>query len=136
MPFFFLSSASKLTDNDFHHHVHFDACGYGYLIWQTYDNSWMFYGMGAGKLPTASAVVSDIIDIARGGSMTAHWTAAAEGSFTDGSDKPSDYCIRLPRKLAQDAVKEADGEYTYIVTATGEALVTEYPDAIAAYKII
>ncbi|MBO5273229.1 MAG: homoserine dehydrogenase [Clostridia bacterium] len=96
----------------------------------------MFYGMGAGKLPTASAVVSDIIDIARGGSMTAHWTAAPEGSFTDGEDAVSEYCIRLPRKLDQAAIKEADGEYTYIVEVAGSMLAKDYPDVIAAYKMI
>ena len=33
----------------------------------------MFYGRGAGKLPTASAVVADIVDIIRNGSHNAPW---------------------------------------------------------------
>jgi len=40
----------------------------------------MFYGRGAGKLPTASAVVADMIDIARGGTQFKQvlWTEAEE----------------------------------------------------------
>lgn len=96
----------------------------------------MFYGMGAGKLPTASAVVSDVIDIARGGSMAAHWTAAPAGSFTDDSDSSSEYSIRLSRKLDRVPVYEADGEYTYIITATRKEIERDYPDAAAIYKLI
>ena len=38
----------------------------------------MFYGRGAGKLPTASAVVADMIDIAKGRTSTVLWTEAEE----------------------------------------------------------
>ncbi|MEG0804203.1 MAG: homoserine dehydrogenase, partial [Pygmaiobacter sp.] len=47
----------------------------------------MFYGKGAGKLPTASAVVADVIDASRYGTAlhdTLTWAAApAHGVFTD-----------------------------------------------------
>ncbi len=39
-------ATSKLTDNSFQNRISYESFGYGYLIWQTYDNSWMFYGMG------------------------------------------------------------------------------------------
>ena len=39
-------ATSKLTDNSFTNKISCESFGYGYLIWQTYDNSWMFYGMG------------------------------------------------------------------------------------------
>ncbi len=39
-------ATSKLTDNNFTNKISCESFGYGYLIWQTYDNSWMFYGMG------------------------------------------------------------------------------------------
>jgi len=38
----------------------------------------MFYGRGAGKLPTASAVVADVIDIARGRISQVLWTEPEE----------------------------------------------------------
>lgn len=43
----------------------------------------MFYGRGAGKLPTASAVVSDVVDIASNGASgtSARWEDAAESDI-------------------------------------------------------
>jgi len=38
----------------------------------------MFYGSGAGKLPTASAVVSDLVEIANGGHISYSWTSDEE----------------------------------------------------------
>ena len=46
----------------------------------------LFYGAGAGKLPTASAVVADILDILSGRSTDRHlphWTAADEADIAD-----------------------------------------------------
>lgn len=39
----------------------------------------MFYGKGAGKLPTASAVLGDIMDIAAGSARRIQWNAGCEG---------------------------------------------------------
>lgn len=43
----------------------------------------MFYGKGAGKLPTASAIVADIVDAAKanGTSVSQTWEDSADGSF-------------------------------------------------------
>ncbi len=46
----------------------------------------LFYGAGAGKLPTASAVVADILDILSGRSndrRLPHWTVAGEDDMAD-----------------------------------------------------
>ena len=43
----------------------------------------MFYGPGAGKLPTASAVVADIIDIMKNGERAIEWTQATEADIAD-----------------------------------------------------
>jgi homoserine dehydrogenase len=41
----------------------------------------MFYGRGAGKLPTASAVVADIADAAKGTSRTKGWQSSPDNDF-------------------------------------------------------
>jgi homoserine dehydrogenase len=41
----------------------------------------MFYGRGAGKLPTASAVVADIADAAKGASRTQVWQSSPDNDF-------------------------------------------------------
>lgn len=39
-------ATSKLIETAEDHEVSYNTFGYGYQIWQTYDNSYMFYGMG------------------------------------------------------------------------------------------
>ena len=42
-----------------------------------------FYGPGAGKLPTASAVVGDILNIQGGGTRLPQWKVAEDGDYAD-----------------------------------------------------
>lgn len=53
----------------------------------------MFYGKGAGKEATASAVVADVIDCAK------HIDARKYLSWEDGSDDCVDNCVNTPTKL-------------------------------------
>lgn len=74
----------------------------------------MFYGSGAGKLPTASAVVADIIDEAR----HLHKSLMMDWSGADLTMEPLDqvecsYFVRV-NKAAQAAVKEAFGDLEQI----------------------
>lgn len=88
----------------------------------------MYYGSGAGKLPTASAVVSDVIDAARhpGRHITCQWNAEAlqladyreahsrffvrvKGSAADTSDMQKLFGSFTPVSL-----RDADGEYGFI----------------------
>ena len=46
-----------------------------------------FYGAGAGKLPTASAVVSDILNAAAGNVRLPEWTPAAPDRIADPADR-------------------------------------------------
>ncbi len=57
----------------------------------------MFYGRGAGKLPTASAVVGDIIDLAKDPSTFRNNDWASTGSVltNDGSTTPSAFFVRV-----------------------------------------
>lgn len=57
----------------------------------------VFYGKGAGKLPTASAVVSDIIDALRAGGTvkTLHWRDGDGAVAAPFADCPVTACLRL-----------------------------------------
>ncbi len=73
----------------------------------------MFYGRGAGKLPTASAVVSDIIDIAaKAGSTPASpiWTAASESDTLPLSAYSARQFIRVSEKTALPGGTLAESE--------------------------
>ncbi len=67
----------------------------------------MFYGKGAGKLPTASAMVSDLVDVAkhRSTNIRIMWAEAEEGYLLDGSVQKYSYYLRLSGSA------EALGEY-------------------------
>lgn len=67
----------------------------------------MYYGKGAGKLPTASAVVSDVIDCARhqGKVIMCFWDKE-EAKIADVSGTERSFFIRADRS-AQKAVEEA-----------------------------
>lgn len=59
----------------------------------------MFYGPGAGKLPTASAVVADIIDCVKGAENMS-WTDSDEDILVDINDTSSSYFIRTAKDKA------------------------------------
>lgn len=85
----------------------------------------VFYGKGAGKLPTASAVVADIIDALKNGSTihnSLYWKDAEpiEGFYENSS--PSDFYLRL-NSLNLEYVKEALGEVEVIEQYNSEFIV-------------
>lgn len=98
----------------------------------------MFYGRGAGKLPTASAVVADIIDTLenRGKDLKMSWTDSGEGYLITEDEKPAKYYLRVSGGSAPaDAVSIGkDGEYAYITPALNEAEAEEYTAKLEAEK--
>lgn len=64
----------------------------------------MFYGRGAGKLPTASAVVADIVDASkhRGINVISHWSKEAV-EMMNPKDVPVSYFVRVQKA---DGVEE------------------------------
>ena len=65
---------------------HVDDVYNGILVDTNMLGRTLFYGAGAGKLPTASAVVADILDILTGRSTDnrlPHWQVAAENDIAD-----------------------------------------------------
>jgi len=86
----------------------------------------MFYGRGAGSLPTASAVVSDIIDIVKHKNkhIRLGWTQGTEGYLKDSEEQTFRYYLRLrgdadacPKDLGQVITLEDSayaGEYAVL----------------------
>ncbi|NLI89604.1 MAG: homoserine dehydrogenase [Epulopiscium sp.] len=64
----------------------------------------MFYGKGAGKLPTASAVVADIVEAAKhkGINIISHWSKE-KVEMMEAGKIPASYFVRVQKK---DGVKE------------------------------
>ena len=101
----------------------------------------MFYGPGAGKLPTASAVVADIVDVIAKRNTEAGalgWIAALESDVADFTEFS---CRRMVvTSEAVDGAVEADGVYAYISDAMTEkdadALKAENISIIAIYRML
>ena len=101
----------------------------------------MFYGPGAGKLPTASAVVADIVDIiAKRNTKAAPlgWVAASESDVADFAEFS---CRRMViTSKAIDGCVEVDGAYAYISDAMTEkqadALKSADSSIVAIYRML
>ena len=101
----------------------------------------MFYGPGAGKLPTASAVVADIVDIiAKRNTKAAPlgWVAASESDVADFAEFS---CRRMViTSKAIDSCVEVDGAYAYISDAMTEkqadALKSADSSIVAIYRML
>ena len=109
----------------------------------------MFYGAGAGKRPTASAVVADIIDAAKHSKSRKYldWEDGVEGYVTDSAELKSRWYVRV--KASSEQIKKAftaqslvggeKGEYAFIsadmtekeLTAAGKGL-----DIRSTYRIL
>ena len=101
----------------------------------------MFYGPGAGKLPTASAVVADIVDVIAKRNTEATplgWIAAAESDVANFSEFSCRRMVVTSKSV--DGSVEADGVYAYISDAMtekdAEALKAEDGSIIAIYRML
>lgn len=99
----------------------------------------MFYGSGAGKLPTASAVVADVVDAAKHlhRNIMTFWSSQ-KLELTDLSDAKRRFFVRVKGNKKTDAIKMAEifgpievvtadiaGEFGFI---TGEYTEAEYKE--------
>ena len=76
----------------------------------------MFYGRGAGKLPTASAVVGDMIDAAKmnGTSVSQYWEDSTDTSFiADYLDNELQMYVRLSG-VSEEKINELFGSVEYL----------------------
>ena len=74
----------------------------------------MFYGRGAGKRPTASAVVADVVDAAkhRNTKKYLHWGAGAEDAVVSTDVLENSWYVRMMGSV--EAVKGAFGEVSFL----------------------
>ncbi|MCD8050661.1 MAG: homoserine dehydrogenase [Clostridiales bacterium] len=86
----------------------------------------MFYGRGAGKLPTASAVVADVMDIVRNkGKKVISWEEGGPDTVYSIDEVPNRWYVRTAGDFAVEGTKRlrngdaADGECAFI---TDEAM--------------
>lgn len=89
----------------------------------------MFYGRGAGKLPTASAMVADMVDATRhrGVNVTTFWSRE-KVALTSVEEMKVRYFVRLEgeESVSQVLIKECFGEVEEVVTKEGYAFITPY----------
>lgn len=73
----------------------------------------MFYGSGAGKLPTASAVVADVVDMAKhlGKNIPVEWSTE-ELALEDYKNTEKQFFVRT--SVDEAAVKEVFGDVTFV----------------------
>lgn len=101
----------------------------------------MYYGRGAGKLPTASAVVSDIVDCARhqGRTVMCFWDAE-KVELMDIADMKHRFFVRVDADkkekamAAFDGMEEVDagiaGEFAFVTDKMSEKVFEEKTEAI------
>ena len=75
----------------------------------------MFYGRGAGKFPTASAVVGDVIDCAK--HLTArkylHWSKGSADYVADSSDDIARFYVRVKTNNPDDTKNEIESKIKF-----------------------
>jgi homoserine dehydrogenase len=91
----------------------------------------MFYGRGAGKLPTASAVVADVIDIAKHPDMgtSVVWKRHEENNVIEIDESPAKFLVRLKAKdtaQAKNNVLAVFGQDTEIVEINSKISEKEF----------
>lgn len=107
----------------------------------------MYYGRGAGKLPTASAVVSDVVDCARhiGKIITCFWDAE-DVKLTNVDEVERAFFVRVEKAKEQKAkeifgdVKEitagVDGEFAFVTGSMSEKEFNEKAEKIGVISRI
>lgn len=75
----------------------------------------MFYGQGAGKLPTASAVVADVVEAVKhlGTNIMSIWSTK-KLNLADIKDSSNRYFVRLDGEGQQEKVKQVFGDVTFV----------------------
>lgn len=83
----------------------------GILVRGNMTGDVVFYGKGAGKLPTASAVVGDIVDCvkAQGTIMSLQWQDSTENNVADSGELPVVMYIRCRGEKAEELARAEFG---------------------------
>jgi len=101
----------------------------------------MFYGAGAGKMPTASAVVADVTAVAmniRAGECF-EWAAPNDEVSGDPASLKNKWFVRVRGELEAELVGRADGISAYVTAEMSETelkAVLGDAEVVAAYRMI
>ena len=89
----------------------------------------MFYGRGAGKLPTASAVSADIIDAVKhtGRRKAVDWAPGGEDVMGDAQDLPMQWYIRTDEREMRIGSVLGDAQLIHTAAAEGETGILTQP---------
>lgn len=87
----------------------------------------MFYGSGAGKLPTASAVVADVVDAVKhlDKNIITHWYSK-EMDLLPLDEVPSQMFIALEGHGYQDLIEEIFGKVTYVHSEDETVFISDH----------
>ena len=111
----------------------------------------LFYGKGAGKLPTASAVCSDIIDAATTPAKNAKhtfWETADENEFATADEIKTIRCVILKSgSMAEKAADESGlygkkstvGKYVALITnnkVTAKEIASDSEEFIKSFPVL
>lgn len=97
----------------------------------------MFYGPGAGKLPTASAVVADIVDVIAKRDVAPKplgWVNATEADIAD-TDEYSCRRLVIVNGEREDALACANGKSAYLTDVMTDAEARSL-EAVAVYRVL
>ena len=103
----------------------------------------MFYGSGAGKLPTASAVVADVVDMVKHKNTNIYIDWKPEKlQLVDYKDSRNSFFVRTSSD--KDTIAKAFGEVTYVSAGiegetgftTGEMTEAEFEEKAAEINLI
>ncbi len=88
----------------------------------------LFYGRGAGKEPTASAVVADVIDAAKhmGRSKYLHWGPQVSGFVADHRALPMQYMVRVKGDSRAIAAASAEAAFAGLTPVTADVPGNEF----------
>ena len=97
----------------------------GVMVTGNMVDSLMFYGRGAGKLPTASAVVGDVIDIVRNSSYNPYysWGECDESAVIPYDEVTARFFVRI-KEEQKEKVKEIFGDTEIIKGISDYGFVT------------
>jgi homoserine dehydrogenase len=107
----------------------------------------MFYGRGAGKLPTASAVVADVMDIVRmKGKKVISWSEGGPDTVYSVDEIASQWYVRVAGDFAVEGTRRLrngdakDGENAFItdkaLTPAQVQELTRDMDVKAMYRVL
>ncbi len=102
--------------------AHVDDVYNGIRVNSPVTNDYMLYGRGAGRMPTAGAVVSDVVSILSGvgaNELQMNWTAAEEDFVLPFGEIKFSYYVRVATDSADETIEKARLVFGDVQVLTG-----------------